>query len=294
MESTDISGYVNEEDKKNDRSDRGDSGSGRIILILMQMHLASGVLSDQELCLIAGTWSINEYLSKEAPREIEKKKNTVTLSYMKDYYIMEDSTPTSASNLNWYLNHFVRPEKQELSADEIYIVCNKQVESVKPEECKVIFVPYLFGSATHENAHGAFLNLTGGDDKSVMLRAVYEGIAFSSMHHVYNLKRSLETYSKARLSGGISNSEVWSQMLCDALQIPIETLEAGEPGAKGAAMCAGVAGGVFKNLEDAVEHMVHVGKVYKPRSEYKEIYAEKFARYEAALAAVDLLAEKLQ
>ena len=51
---------------------------------------------------------------------------------------------------------------------------------------------------------------------------------------------------------------------------------------------------VFKNLEDAVEHMVHVGKVYKPRSEYKEIYAEKFARYEAALAAVDLLAEKLQ
>lgn len=44
-------------------------------------------------------------------------------------------------------------------------------------------------------------------------------------------------------------------------------------------------GGVFKNLEDAVEHMVHVGKVYKPRSEYKEIYAEKFARYEAALAA---------
>ena len=158
----------------------------------------------------------------------------------------------------------------------------------------MIFVPYLFGSATHENAHGAFLNLTGGDDKSVMLRAVYEGIAFSSMHHVYNLKRSLETYSKARLSGGISNSEVWSQMLCNALQIPIETLEAGEPGAKGAAMCAGVAGGVFKNLEDAVEHMVHVGKVYKPRSEYKEIYAEKFARYEAALAAVDLLAEKLQ
>ena len=293
LESTDISGYVTKEAEKMTGLTEGTPVAAGYFDIDANA-LASGVLSDQELCLIAGTWSINEYLSKEAPREIEKKKNTVTLSYMKDYYIMEDSTPTSASNLNWYLNHFVRPEKQELSADEIYIVCNKQVESVKPEECKVIFVPYLFGSATHENAHGAFLNLTGGDDKSVMLRAVYEGIAFSSMHHVYNLKRSLETYSKARLSGGISNSEVWSQMLCDALQIPIETLEAGEPGAKGAAMCAGVAGGVFKNLEDAVEHMVHVGKVYKPRSEYKEIYAEKFARYEAALAAVDLLAEKLQ
>ena len=59
-------------------------------------------------------------------------------------------------------------------------------------------------------------------------------------------------------------------------------------------MCAGVAGGVFKNLEDAVEHMVHVGKVYNPRSEYREIYAEKFACYESALEAVDLLAEKLR
>ena len=293
LESTDISGYVTKEAEKMTGLTEGTPVAAGYFDIDANA-LASGVLSDQELCLIAGTWSINEYLSKEAPREIEKKKNTVTLSYMKDYYIMEDSTPTSASNLNWYLNNFVRPEKCDLSSDDIYEECNKLVESVKPEECKVIFVPYLFGSATHENAHGAFLNLTGGDDKSVMLRAVYEGIAFSSMHHVYNLKRPLESYSKARLSGGISNSEAWSQMLCDALQIPIETLEAGEPGAKGAAMCAGVAGGVFKNLEDAVEHMVHVGKVYNPRSEYREIYAEKFACYESALEAVDLLAEKLR
>ena len=256
LESTDISGYVTKEAEKMTGLPEGTPVAAGYFDIDANA-LASGVLSDQELCLIAGTWSINEYLSKEAPREIEKKKNTVTLSYMKDYYIMEDSTPTSASNLNWYLNHFVDIVQEQIRKKDLFA-------------------------------------RIGGDDKSVMLRAVYEGIAFSSMHHVYNLKRSLETYSKARLSGGISNSEVWSQMLCDALQIPIETLEAGEPGAKGAAMCAGVAGGVFKNLEDAVEHMVHVGKVYKPRSEYKEIYAEKFARYEAALAAVDLLTEKLQ
>lgn len=97
--------------QKNDRSARGTPVAAGYFDIDANA-LASGVLSDQELCLIAGTWSINEYLSKEAPREIEKKKNTVTLSYMKDYYIMEDSTPTSASNLNWYLNHFVRPENR--------------------------------------------------------------------------------------------------------------------------------------------------------------------------------------
>ena len=82
-------------------------------------------------------------------------------------------------------------------------------------------------------------------------------------------------------------------MMSDVLQIPIETLEGGEPGAKGAAMGAGVACGIFTDLEEAVEQMVHIGKMYRPRTEYKEIYAKKFQRYETALQAVDLLAEQL-
>ena len=81
--------------------------------------------------------------------------------------------------------------------------------------------------------------------------------------------------------------------MCDALQIPLETLEGTEPGAKGAAMGAGVACGMFRDLSEAVDHMVHIGKVYQPRREYAEIYREKFRRYEAALQAVDLLAERL-
>ena len=255
--------------------------------------LASGVLSEDELCLIAGTWSINEYLSKEAPREIEKKQNTVTLSYLKDYYIIEDSTPTSASNFNWFIRNLLIKDRQEVSMSQIYEECNQIVASIEPEDSDVIFVPYLFGSATDENAKAAFLNLAGGDDRDKMLRAVYEGVVFSSTHHVYNLKRPLDTYTKARLSGGISNSEVWSQMMSDVLQMPIETLKCGEPGAKGAAMGAGVSCGIFSDLKDAVENMVHVGKMYMPRTEYTQIYAEKFRRYEAALKAVDLLAEQI-
>ena len=256
--------------------------------------IASGLDREEKLCMIAGTWSINEFICKHPIIN-----GTVSLNSMfciPGYYLVEESSPTSAGNMEWFIRNLMSYEKTDAqqSGRSIYDITNKWVEQIEPENNQLIFLPFLNGSNVAPLAKGSFVGLTAYHGKEHMLRAVYEGIAFSSMHHVYNLKRSLETYSKARLSGGISNSEVWSQMLCDALQIPIETLEAGEPGAKGAAMCAGVAGGVFKNLEDAVEHMVHVGKVYKPRSEYKEIYAEKFARYEAALAAVDLLAEKLQ
>lgn len=255
--------------------------------------LASGVLSPEILCLIAGTWSINEYLSPDTPNDIDKKENTATLSYLPGYYIMEDSTPTSASNFNWFLNNLLRPDRKELPVSDIYKECNALVEQLGPEGSDVIFVPYLFGSATHADARGAFLNISGMDDRAALLRAVYEGVVFSSVHHVHNLKRPLDSYRCARLSGGITNSPVWSQMMADALQIPIETLNGSEPGAKGAAMGAGVACGVFTDLEDAAAHMVQLGKTYYPRAEYADIYRKKFARYEAALEAVDLLAEKL-
>ena len=255
--------------------------------------LASGVLSSEILCLIAGTWSINEYLSPDTPNDIDKKENTATLSYLPGYYIMEDSTPTSASNFNWFLRSVLLSGEEEIPMQEVYARCNALVEQLEPQDSQVIFVPYLFGSATHPDARGAFLNLSGMDDRAALLRAVYEGVVFSSVHHVHNLKRPLDSYRCARLSGGITNSPVWSQMMADALQIPIETLNGSEPGAKGAAMGAGVACGVFGDLHEAAENMVQLGKTYYPRAEYAEVYRKKFARYEAALEAVDLLAEKL-
>ena len=222
---------------------------------------------------------------------MKDKQNTVTLSYLKDYYLMEDSTPTSASNFNWFIRSLIRPDRPDTPLSSIYEECNALVESISPEKCDVIFVPYLFGSATHPDAKAAFMNLSSADDRASMLRAVYEGVIFSSAHHVYNLKRPVESYAKARLSGGVSKSAVWAQMMSDVLQIPVETLEGDEPGAKGAAMGAGIACGIFRDVEDAVDHMVQIGKVYYPRREMQSVYAEKFRRYEAALSAVDLLAK---
>lgn len=255
--------------------------------------LASGILSDEELCLIAGTWSINEFLIKDATKDIDKKTNIATLSYVDGLYLMEDSTPTSASNFNWYIEKIIKEYNPNITTKEIYETCNTLVKERKPEDSSVIFVPYLYASATHPNAHGAFLNIQAKDDTSSLIRAIYEGVVFSSVHHVNNLKRPIETYKKAKLSGGVTNSEVWSQMMADALQIPIQTLDGTQIGAKGAVIGAAVAVNVFKDLEDGVKHMVHEGKLYTPNKELKEIYKIKYDRYEKALNALDELAENI-
>lgn len=289
LESTQISGYITEEASKRTRIAAGVPVAAGYFDIDANA-LASGMLSTDVLCLIAGTWSINEYLSKTAPDKY--CNSTATLSYLKDYYLIEDSSPTSASNFNWLLHQIFTAEQMRRGKTKIYEACNKLVESVSPKESSAIFVPYLYGSATHPEAKGAFFNLTGADSRETILRAVYEGVVFSTLHHVYNLGRELDSYKIARLSGGVSNSGAWSQMMSDVLQIPIETLEGKEPGAKGAAMGAGVACGVFDDLEDAVYKMVHFGKVYDPRPEYRTVYEKKYRRYEAALQAVDAMADR--
>lgn len=110
--------------------------------------LASGILSGDDLCLIAGTWSINEFLSKEVPNALKDKKNTVTLSYLPDYYIMEEATPTSASNFNWFFETILYPGQEGRERKKSYAECDALVAAVDPEDSAAIFVPYLYGSAT--------------------------------------------------------------------------------------------------------------------------------------------------
>lgn len=118
LESTEVSGHITEAAAKETSLAAGIPVVAGYFDIDANA-LVSGVLSENELCLIAGTWSINEYLSKTAPRNIDQKQNTVTLSYLKDYYIMEDLTPTSASNFNWFIRSILRPDRPDTPIREI-------------------------------------------------------------------------------------------------------------------------------------------------------------------------------
>ena len=119
-----------------------------------------------------------------------------------------------------------------------------------------------------------------------MLRAVYEGIVFSHMTHVKKLLKNREVPESIRLSGGAANSEVWVQIFADALQIPIDMVEEKELGAQGAAMAAGIAAGIYKDYEEAVDRTVQITNRVYPRPEFKEIYEEKYATYRGTIDAL--------
>lgn len=241
--------------------------------------IASGLSDEEKMCMVAGTWSINEFIAKEPVLN-----GTVALNSMfciPGYYLIEESSPTSAGNMEWFIRNLMSYEKSEAkeSGGSIYDLTNAWVESIEPQDNNIIFLPFLNGSNEDALAKGTFVGLTAYHNKKHMLRAVYEGIVFSHITHVNKLLRNREIPASIRLSGGAANSDVWVQIFADALQIPVDVIEDKELGAQGAAIAAGIAVGIYDGYEDGIKKTVNITKTVQPRVDYKEIYEKKYQAY---------------
>jgi L-xylulokinase len=251
--------------------------------------IASGLNDEQKLCMIAGTWSINEYISRKPL--INKGVSLNSMFCIPDYYLVEESSPTSAGNMEWFIRNLMSYEKKEEESFKrsIYDITNKWVEEIAPEDSDLIFLPFLNGSNVNPLAKGTFIGLTSYHNKKHMLRAVYEGIVFSHATHVKRLLKNREAPETIQLSGGAANSKVWVQIFADVLQIPIETVENKELGAQGAAIAAGIGVGIYSGYDEAIQKTTHITGMVKPNPTKREIYQEKYDRYLAVIEALNLV-----
>ena len=242
--------------------------------------IASGLSDEEQIAMIAGTWSINEFITREQPAP-DESGGLLSLFCFPGYYLYEQSSPTSAGNMEWFIRNLMSYEKEgsKASGGSVYDITNSWVESIAPEESNVIFLPFLNGSNEDALAKGTFVGLTSYHSKKHMLRAVYEGIVFSHLTHVKKLLQKHDVPASIRLSGGAANSDVWVQIFADTLQIPIDVIAEKELGAQGAAMAAGVAVGIYDDYADAIGKTVRITKTVQPRPEYKEVYEKKYSTY---------------
>lgn len=255
--------------------------------------VAMNVTSPEKLCVIAGTWSINEYVSKTPVTNKSIMMNS--LFCIPGYYLVEECSPTSASNSEWYFETFMKKEKIDCENDgeSIYDLADRWVSSISPDDQKIVFMPFIYGSNEKDIAKASFVGLNSYHSKAHILRAVYEGIIFSHKVHINKLLLNNKGIEVIRFAGGAAKSEVWPQMFADALQLPIEIIDTEELGALGCAMAAAVASGVYKDYQDAALHMVKVKKRVEPNPEMKNIYEKKFTDYCSVIDALDSVWERL-
>ncbi len=251
--------------------------------------IAMDITNDEHLCIIAGTWSINEFISREPI--LNKTIMMNSLYCVPGYYLVEECSPTSAANNEWYIARFMGAEAEKAKAEgkSVYDYMNGMVESVSPDETNIMFMPHIFGSNYNPRAKASMIGMDSSHTKAQIARAIYEGIVFGHKVHIDKLIANNAGFKTARLAGGAAKSDVWVQIFADVIDMPIEIIDTDELGSLGAAMAAGVGAGVFDDLADAASKIVKIKKKVEPIKENVAIYKKKFELYKKTEAALEEL-----
>lgn len=106
----------------------------------------------------------------------------------------------------------------------------------------VQFLPWMLGSIAprpNDDVRAAFAGLSLHHDRRHMIRAVLEGVAVNLAW----LRPEVESFvghnfSMVRFGGGGAQSDLWAQVLADAMDRPVHQLEDPRANARGAAFLA--------------------------------------------------------
>lgn len=255
------------------------------ILDINACALASGVVKPGQACLVAGTWSINEIITNEL---LIDQRVFMTTLHTPEYWMAVESSPTSATNLEWFVTHCCGEEQAEARERgvSVYSICAEKVASISPNEQVPIFHPFLYGSNVQPSARAGFYGIAGWHTKAHLLRALFEGVVFSHLTHIEKLRSAGAEVLSARFSGGGAQSEIWTQIFSDALNLPIEVPAGNQIGAHGAAICAGIGVGLYRDFADGAERSVQIKRRHQPNPERGETYRRRYTEYQRLVKAM--------
>lgn len=157
-----------------------------------------------------------------------------------------------------------------------------ELQGKTAEPTNLIFLPYLGGERTpinDANARGVFVGLKHTTDKTEMVRAVMQGVAFALRDCHLALRSAGTQLTQATAIGGGSKSNYWLQIIANTLNLPLTVPAEGDYGASlGAARLALIA------ADDADALMVCTApatqSVVEPDGNYSQ-FVELHERYRA-------------
>ncbi|MGA8608840.1 MAG: xylulokinase [Candidatus Sulfotelmatobacter sp.] len=175
-------------------------------------------------------------------------------------------TQAAGLSLRWFRDQF------GISADgqaESYDSLTTEAAKAPPGCDGLLWAPYLMGERTpylDSTARGMLVGLTASHTRAHVIRAILEGVAFS-LRDTFTIFQELKVPVKTiRLGGGGARSALWRQIQADIYGRRVETVEAEEGAAYGAAILAGVGAQAWPSVDAACEAVVRVAGNTSPHS----------------------------
>lgn len=242
--------------------------------------LGAGVVDSGDGLLILGTWG-QSIAVLESPAD----GNAGLPRRYLDRWLRYKGIRSGAACVEWFVGNCGGDWRREADERGVspYTVYEEAVTNVPPGADGLLFHPFLKGSTDNPNSTGGFYGLRLEHTKAHMLRAIYEGVAITQTNALDSITTGLES---VRLTGGGARSEAWAQMIADISSLPVTVPTARETGALGAALCGGIAAGVYPDVETAVDQTIGTAAQYNPNPETEVRYqtlADAFTQVSEAM-----------
>ncbi|MBA2714624.1 MAG: xylulokinase, partial [Rubrobacteraceae bacterium] len=195
------------------------------------------------------------------------------------YHLM-GVTLSAGGSLSWW--------RETLGGDYDELV--EAGSGVQPGSEGLIFLPYLSGERTPHldpGARGAFFGLTARHGEAHMTRAVMEGVIFSLRDSLEIMRTLGVPIEDVRATGGGARSGLWRQLQADIYATPIRRTVADEGPAYGAALLAGVASGVYSDVDEASSVVELREEITEPDQERAKIYEDYYEVYRSLYPATN-------
>lgn len=156
---------------------------------------------------------------------------------------------------------------------------------------QLVFIPHLEGRFCPDqpDIRGSWVGFTWKHGRPHFYRSILESIAYEYAHYLAAARRLGVGHDlrQARVVGGGGASALWNQIKADVLGIEYLQLAPENYTCRGAAICAGVATGVYDDIVAAAKAGIEVTRRFAPDEAAHQRYQPYVAQY---LAILDELA----
>jgi xylulokinase len=201
-------------------------------------------------------------------------------------WIVMGVTQAAGLSLRWFRDQFGgRGEGNLESYDELIADAFKIAAGCDG----LLWTPYLMGERTPHldpSARAALVGLTASHTRAHVIRAILEGVAFS-LRDTFTIFHEINVPVRTiRLGGGGARAELWRQIQANAYGQTVETVQAEEGAAYGAALLAGVGVAVWPSVDEACRSVVRVAQTTRPNPEDSRTLEKAYSMFRRVYPAM--------
>ena len=241
-----------------------------------------GAVNPNEAAVFGGSFWQYEY-NTDSGKTDSKARVRVNCHAVKDVWQFEALAFKPGLVMRWFRDGFCQEEKRlaKETGRDAYDIMNEEASKI-PVGCYGMMCAFsdVMNFINWKHASPTFSNFELEPDKFnkyTFYRSILENTALVTKGHVDLV---YETTGKKPeeiiFAGGASKSELWCQILSDALGLKVRVPVVKEATALGGAILAGYGVGIYDDIKKAAERVVKFDKLYTPNMENHKIYCQMY------------------